>query len=95
MNSEWSFPDPGNVAVFTTSDIVSGKAPILRVTHDKEDGAWQFHSGTDAKVSDAKMIALEEIVRIDPSLCQLADLPLGEIAVRDDPTKPWRRSTFF
>jgi hypothetical protein len=51
--------------------------PILYVTHDEEDGMWQFLDGGDASEEDARILSLKEIVAIDPSLAQLADLPLG------------------
>ena len=42
MNDDWPFDDPKNVATFTVHQIARDRNPILRVTHDSEDGAWQF-----------------------------------------------------
>lgn len=38
----WPFEDPQNVAVFTVRSILDGDDWIYYVTHDEEDGAWQF-----------------------------------------------------
>ena len=38
----WPFDDPPHVVVFTTKSIAFRQRPVLLVTHDEEDGAWQF-----------------------------------------------------
>ena len=92
MTEDWGFEDSPNVAVFTTTAVVKGGMPILRVTHDDDDGAWQFHTGQNVGAGDAMIVALREIVKLDPSVMALADLPYGWIAVRDTVTSEWRRS---
>jgi hypothetical protein len=87
---EWLFDDPPNVAVITTASILEG-AVILYVSHDAEDGGWQFHIGEDINVDDAKVIALRRIVEIDNSVIQLADLPLGWFATRSSLDAIWQR----
>ena len=42
---DWPFDDPQNVAVVTTREITEENAPILLVSHDEEDGGWQFLPG--------------------------------------------------
>src|SRR5262249_25391357 len=42
---EWLFPDPPNVATFTVRQVVHEGQPILLVTRNTEDGAWQFLPG--------------------------------------------------
>ena len=91
LDPDWPFLDPKNVAVYTTSDIMNRCKPILRVTHDADDGAWQFHIGKRVSTKDGKMLALSTIVKIDPSILELADLPEGWIAERESPKDPWRR----
>lgn len=92
MADHWPFADPPNVAVFTTTAVVKGGKPILHVTHDDEDGAWQFHTGQAVDAGEAMIVALREIVKRDPSVALLADLPCGWIATRDSVTSEWRRS---
>ena len=79
----WPFSDPKNVAVFTVSDIILGRSPILKVCHDENDGGWQFLAGgplPDKK--EWKLVALEEIVKRDPTIRDLAELPCGWHATR-------------
>lgn len=92
MDDSWRFDDPPNVAVFTTRAVVQGGQPILLVTHDEEDGAWQFHSGAEASVEEALVVSLRTIAKLDPSIEELADLPYGWIARRANATSPWTRS---
>jgi hypothetical protein len=87
----WPFQDPQNVAVFTTKQVVKERKPILFVTHDADDGAWQFHSGDMARDEDAMILALSEIVEIDPTITELADLPLGYKASRTSLSSSWKR----
>ncbi len=91
--NRWAFADPKNVAVFTTKQVMRLGRPILHVSHDKDDGAWQFHTGTEQlSPSDAMIVALSEIVERDQSISELADLPCGWHADRDAVGKPWRRT---
>ena len=91
--SEWKFPDPPNVAAITTRKVVSGEDWIAYVSHDEDDGAWQFHgcSGGAASEADAALVSLRKIVAMDPSVQELADLPLGWYARRDTKESSWQR----
>jgi len=88
---QWPFADPENVAVITLKSIAMGRTPVLHVTHDAEDGMWQFLDGSTVSEEDASIVALETITRIDFSVMELADLPLGWYAYRSTPHEPWRR----
>jgi hypothetical protein len=87
----WPFDDPPNVAVVTIRSVTEGSVPILFVTHDEEDGSWQFLSGEPVREEDARVVALHRIWTLDPSVAELADLPLGWAASRTTPAAPWRR----
>jgi len=63
----------------------------LFVTHDQDDGAWQFHTRKTVPVSEAKIVALDEIIFRDLSIVELSDLPLGWSAIRDSIISPWKR----
>ena len=88
---KWPFIDAENTAVFTTTDVMSGNHPVLYVSHDLDDGAWQFQSGSNSNDSEPKVVALHRIVKIDPSVASLSDLPLGWVAVRESAETPWQR----
>jgi hypothetical protein len=91
--TEWKFQDPPNVAVITTTKVLNGEDWVAFVSHDGEDGGWQFHNNEPGPLheSDAKVVSLQNMVRLDPSIVELADLPLGWHAQRDSRNSPWKR----
>lgn len=90
---KWQFLDPPNVAVFTCKQIVEREKWIHYVSHDEEDGAWQFHTSDPNTIEDDDMItvSLKSIYKIDPSIAELSDLPLGWHAWRESQNSPWQR----
>jgi len=90
MNN-WPFIDSRNVATFTIRQIVKDGQPILLVSHDSDDGAWQFLSDSAPETSDFMIVSLEEMVNLDRSLVEIADLPLGWQARRMGSGQPWSR----
>lgn len=88
--NDWLFDDPPNVAVLSTDQILKGET-ILYVSHDEEDGAWQFHTGETINESNAKVVSLKRIVELDQSVIELADLPLGWVAIRSKAGAVWKR----
>ena len=92
MPSDRPFADPPNVAVFTLRGILGKHDPILQVCHDDDDGGWQFLDGNPILMDQAMLVSLKEVFLLDPTIVELADLPLGWMAVRSGPTSPWRRS---
>jgi hypothetical protein len=90
---DWPFDEPENVATLTVRQITHGAQPILYVSHDASDGMWQFLTGAPVKMADAMLVSLREVYDIDPSITELADLPLGWQAQRAAPGQPWRRQS--
>lgn len=90
----WPFGAPPNLTCFTLRQVVEENKPILRVTHD-HDGSWQFLSGKDeCTVENAMVVALEEMVKRDETLIDLADMPYGHLATRVRVGEKWiRRKT--
>jgi hypothetical protein len=86
----WPFADPPNTASITTQQVLDG-APILRVTHDADDGGWQFLCGTTDDTADARVIGLGRMIARDSTLGELADLPEGWQAWRASPALRWER----
>lgn len=91
MPDAWPFADPEDLGVFTLKRAIRGESPILHVSHDEDDGGWQFLDGAAVAVEDAALVCLREMVRLDPSLLELADLPVGWSATRSSPSGPWER----
>jgi hypothetical protein len=74
MRSElWVFNDPPNVAPIASKGVLCGRDWI-----DDEDGAWQFHgSQAGRQEADALVASLQNIVELDDTIRDLADLPVG------------------
>src|SRR5262249_42258665 len=79
----WPFDQPRNCATFTMRQVLDGSEPILLVSHDADDHGWQFIGTSDVSMPDAKLVCLEEIVRLDPTVLEVADLPPGWQAIRE------------
>jgi len=92
MNTDWPFCDKQSTAVFTSERILQRIDWIHYVTHDAEDGAWQFHPYSGPTVeNEAVVVSLETIVRIDKTVAKLHDLPIGWHAWRDSINSEWIR----
>jgi hypothetical protein len=91
MELDWPFEDDPDTVAFIVWRIVKGETPILLVSHD-DDGDWQFLDGEAVLTSDAARVSLANVVRMDPGVVELADLPPGWYARRDAPGSPWTRA---
>src|SRR5262245_5966479 len=45
MSTGWPFADPEDTAVITLDRILRGESTLRLVTHDEDDGSWQFLDG--------------------------------------------------
>lgn len=91
----WPFSDPRDLAVFTVDRIMTQQHPVLDVFHQVFDGSWQFVTGQDLDSESGMFARLCEVVETDPTLRELADLPLGWQAERSSVGAPWTRSRVF
>jgi hypothetical protein len=85
-----AFKDDPRLGVITTVRVLAG-APIVMVSHDANDGGWQFLCGTTNDPADGRIVHLEEIVAMDPTVAEVADLPLGWVAFRESVGGEWTR----
>ena len=60
------FADSPDTAVITCHHVLEG-SPILRVTHDADDGMWQFLCGHVHETDEARVISLQEALTLDAS----------------------------
>ena len=92
-NREWPFLDPPNTAVITNVRILDREDWVHYVTHDEEDGAWQFHpSRGQAAMKEAAVVSLKRMAELDPRIEELADLPVGWHAWPERASAPWMRA---
>ncbi|MBK8207996.1 MAG: hypothetical protein IPK87_14560 [Planctomycetes bacterium] len=91
MSEDWPFDDPKNVASITTPQVMRQGMPVLLVSHDADDGCWQFLHGDVSGGDKGMVVGLSHMVDLDPTLRELADLPLGWQATRTQKGAPWHR----
>ena len=91
-NSDFKFREERNSAVFTTRQVLEG-LPILRVVHDA-DGSWQFLCDTPYDEADLKIVALEEIVKRDPTVNELFQLNYSWHALREAIGEEWQTEEY-
>ncbi len=85
------FKEAYNTAVFTTGFVILDKKDITSVYHDEDDGAWQFFSDDefDNFETVAKVVCLGEIIEMDSTVLDLADLQEGYFAQRKSKADKW------
>ena len=88
---DWKFPDPPHTRVFLSEAVNNGIEPVTYVSHDVEDGAWQFLGESMADGGGPVISCFHHPIDRDPSLIELADLPLGWYAERGSVAEPWAR----
>ena len=91
MDTDWIFDEPPNLAVITLKRILNEDKSVLHVIHD-EDGDWQFLDGQFVAEEDAMVVGLGNMLKFDPTLAELADLPKGWLAERSVVDGDWQRS---
>lgn len=87
----WKFPDDPHTRVFLSETVHNGTEPVTYVSHDTEDGAWQFLGDSMSDGGGPVISCLHHPIDNDPSLSELADLQLGWCAERNRVGEPWTR----
>ena len=91
MKGNWPFDQARNVAAISTRQVMREGAPILYVAHHLDDHSWTFLDAGVFDTEDALVVGMGEVVAIDSSLFEIADLPPGWVAVRDTISQVWLR----
>lgn len=83
----WKFPDPPHTLVYLSQTVHNGTEPVTYVSHDAEDGAWQFLGDRMASGDGPVLSCFHHPIDSDTALSELADLPRGWYAER---SQSWR-----
>ncbi len=83
------FIENDNIAVFTTRFILNERKPILFIYHYLEDGAWQFSGEDECEESDYRIVSLDEMIQLDKTILEMANLELGYFAYRNGQESEW------
>src|SRR5690348_10727794 len=68
-NTVAAFKEDPRLGVITTARVLAG-ASIMMVTHDADDGGWQFLCGTTNDPVDGRIVHLADIVAMDPTVTE-------------------------
>jgi hypothetical protein len=82
------FPDR-NLGVFT-STLVRDGVPVLLVFHD-DNNDWQFLSSKEEAAAEILLTHVSHLLDTDPTLDEIANLPLGWKAWRWSVGEDWIR----
>ena len=86
----FAFKDAPETACIVCQHVLDGKNPITFISHDKEDGMWQFLCSEDHILEDVRLISLAEAFQIDETIGQAADLPRDFVMERTEPKGRWK-----
>ena len=86
----FAFKDAPETACIVCQHVLDGKNPITFISHDKEDGMWQFLCSEDHILEDVRLVSLAEAFQIDESIGQAADLPRGFVMERTEAKGRWK-----
>jgi hypothetical protein len=90
---EFPFADgrfPDHLGAVVQRTVVTGQEPAREVVHT-EDNSWQVADGVnDPNLPGAVIVeGMAHVAAEDPSVAELASLPLGHIAQRAEKDQPW------
>ena len=80
--------------VITLQQIVDGRAPVRLVIHWPE-GEWDFLSGKSYYLQEQVRVPYADLVKLDPSLMAIADLPEVWCARRKEHAGEWHRKWIY
>lgn len=86
---EFPFNDAPNTATIICSHVMERHRPILYVSHDEDDGMWQFLCGKRHHESEARIVSLYSVFMLDNSIAELAGMPYGYVAERKSIDTEW------
>ena len=77
-------------AVITTRFVLENNSTIVSVFKDT-DGEWQFFGNEECiSEQDARIISLNEILQIDPTIKELFEITSGSHAYRENKDDDWK-----
>ena len=87
----WPFDQAQNVATIISRQVLNRSLPILHVTHYEDDHSWSFLHGSEDYDVDLRLVCMAEILGVDETIREIADLPPGWSAWREAIASDWIR----
>ena len=82
------FNESLNTAVLTSKYVMSQASPIVYIAHH-DDGVWEFWGKEIIEEAEIMVVSLGQIIHIDPTVLDVADMPNEFNAIRDRRDSPW------
>lgn len=89
LHMDYPFYDAPNTAAIVCCHIIDDGKPVLYVSHDEDDGMWQFLCGSTHETDEARLVSLRSVFDLDPSVGDLKDMPCGYYAERKTKNDNW------
>ena len=86
---DFPFYDAPDTAAIICCHIINDGKPILYVSHDEDDGMWQFLCGATHGAAEARLVSLKSVFDLDHSVSILKDMPCGCYAERKTQKDNW------
>jgi hypothetical protein len=80
--------------VTTIASVLTGERPVMIIEH-WESSEWVFRPAGSYYTTELVDVPFAELVRADPSLAVLADLPVDWVASRRAAGQAWRRRWMY
>jgi hypothetical protein len=91
---DWSLEETRRTVAVTQRSVVNERRPILYVLRDSVAGQWMFLPDENPHIDIQIMVTIEDILKIDETIRELADLRPGWMATRVQKGQPWIRHKF-
>jgi len=88
---DWKFPVGPHTNAYLSKTVNDGDEAVTYVSHDADDGAWQFLGDSMSDGGGPVLVCLHHPIDKDSTLKELADLPRGWYAEREAMGEPWIR----
>ena len=74
---DFPFEDAPNTACIVCRHVMDKEKAITYISHDADDGMWQFLCDEEHAEEDAQIISLYSAYMMDQSIGQVFDMPCG------------------
>lgn len=83
------FNESFKTIVFTSKYVLSEGSTIVYIAHH-DDGIWEFLGKEIVSESEIRLVSLAQIIKIDPTVLEIADMPVEFNAIRESKHFDWK-----
>ena len=89
-DTDFPFSDAPDTACIVCRHVIDKEKAITYISHDDDDGMWQFLCGDAHSTEDARLVSLYYAYSLDKSVGQVADMPCGCYIQRKNGSDDWK-----